>query len=83
MLTQNELLAFIGMTFCIGYHKVPSYKHYLSTVNDLNVPVISDVISRERFSEILSNIHVNDNTKIPVNNKDKLYKLRPIQKMSD
>lgn len=77
-LTENELLAFIGMNFCMGYHKVPSYKHYWSTANDLNVPVVSDVMSRDRFSEILSNIHVNDNTTIPVNNKDKLYKLRPL-----
>lgn len=35
-------------------------------------------MSRDRFREILSNIHVNDNTNIPNNNKDKLYKLRPM-----
>lgn len=33
---------------------------------------------RDRFREILSNIHVNDNASIPNNNKDKLYKLRPM-----
>jgi len=32
---------------------------------------------RDRFREILSNIYVNDNANLP-NNKDKLYKLRPM-----
>lgn len=77
-LSENELLTFIGMNFCMGYHKLPSYKLYWSTSKDLNVPIISEAMSRDRFSEILSNIHVNDNLAIPVNNKDKLYKLRPM-----
>lgn len=77
-LTENELLAFIGMNFCMGYHKLPSYKNYWSTAKDLNVKIVSEVMNRNRFSEISSNIHVNDNTVIPVNNKDKLYKLCPM-----
>nr|XP_023013341.1 piggyBac transposable element-derived protein 3-like [Leptinotarsa decemlineata] len=35
-------------------------------------------MSRRRFDNILSNLHINDNAKIPVNNKDKLYKLKPM-----
>lgn len=57
---------------------MPSYKHYWSTAKDLHVQAVSEVMNRDRFSEILSNIHINDNTAIPVNNKDKLYKLRPM-----
>ncbi|XP_022165242.1 piggyBac transposable element-derived protein 3-like [Myzus persicae] len=77
-LSADELMGFIGINFCMGYHKLPSYRHYWSTAKDLHLQVISEVMSRDRFSEILSNIHVNDNTAIPANNKDKLYKLRPM-----
>jgi hypothetical protein len=77
-LSANELMGFIGINFCMGYHKLSSYRHYWSTAKDLHLQVISEVMNRDRFSEILSNIHVNDNTAIPVNNKDKLYKLRPM-----
>ena len=33
-------------------------------------------MSRLRFGQILWNLHVNDNSTIPAENKDKLYKLR-------
>ncbi|XP_025407439.1 piggyBac transposable element-derived protein 1-like [Sipha flava] len=35
-------------------------------------------MTKDRFVEILSNIHVNNNENIPQNNKDKLFKLRPM-----
>ncbi|KAE9522328.1 hypothetical protein AGLY_017274 [Aphis glycines] len=77
-LSADELMGFIGINFCMGYHKLLSYRHYWSTAKDLHLQVIFEVMSRDRFSEILSNIYVNDNTAIPANNKDKLYKLRPM-----
>jgi len=61
-LSADELMGFIGINFCMGYHKLPSYRHYWSTAKNLHLQVISEVMSRDRFSEILSNIHVNDNT---------------------
>ena len=39
---------------------------------------ISDFAPRNRFLQILSNIHINDNNAMPQGNKDKLYKLRPL-----
>ena len=39
---------------------------------------VSNALPRNRFAQILSNIHVNDNAAIPNNNTDKLYKLRPM-----
>ena len=42
-------------------------------------PFVSSVMSRLlRFGHILWNVHVNDNSLIPAENKDKLYKLRPL-----
>lgn len=35
-------------------------------------------MTKDRFVEILSNIHVNNNDNIPHNNQDKLFKLRPM-----
>jgi len=77
-LTEKELYAFLGIHFCMGYNKLPSYKLYWNTSDDLHVRSISKAMSRDRFREILSNIHVNDSANLPNNNKDKLYKLRPM-----
>lgn len=77
-LKKDELLTFIGMNLLMGYHKLPSWRHYWSTSPDLGVPIVSNAMSRNRFDAILSNIHVNDNAQIPVNNTDKLYKIRPM-----
>ncbi|CAI6355306.1 unnamed protein product [Macrosiphum euphorbiae] len=35
-------------------------------------------MTRNRFDLILTNLHLNDNTLIPKDNKDKLYKLKPL-----
>jgi len=51
---------------------------YWATSDDLNVPCVSNTMSRNRFDNILSNLHVQDNSLIPTNNKDKLLKLRPL-----
>jgi len=53
----------------MGYNKLPSNKHYWSGVKGLNVPIISKVMAKDRFVEILFNIHVNNNDNISQNNK--------------
>ena len=62
----------------MGYNKLPSWLDYWKTDPDLATPYGSNVMSRNRFGHILWNLHVNDNDKIPRNNTDKLYKLRPL-----
>lgn len=79
-LKDNELLAFLGINFFMGYHKLPSYKNYWSTAEDLKIGVVSRTMTRDRFQQILSYLHINDNTTIPHDNKDKIYKLRPFVK---
>ncbi|KAJ8868272.1 hypothetical protein PR048_029788 [Dryococelus australis] len=45
----------------------------------LQVPIILfSAMYRNRFDTILCNLHVNDNQKIPDNNKDKIYRLKPV-----
>ena len=75
---QREFFGFLGINFLMGYHKLPSWVDYWKTDQDLGIPFVSDVMSRNRFGHILWNLHVNDNAQIPQNNTDKLYKLRPL-----
>ena len=75
---QRELFGFLGINFLMGYHKLPSWLDYWKNDPDLGIPFVSEVMSRNRFGQILWNLHVNDNTQIPPNNSDKLYKLRPL-----
>lgn len=77
-LKKGELLAFIGINFLMGYHKLPSWRHYWSESDDLRVSIVRKTMSRNRFDAILSNLHVADNSLIPKWNKDRLFKLRPM-----
>ncbi|XP_049780398.1 piggyBac transposable element-derived protein 3-like [Schistocerca cancellata] len=76
-LKEHELFAFLGINLFMGYHKLPSWKHYWSACDDLGISIVKRCMSRDRYDFILSNLHLNDNTKIPERNTDKLYKIRP------
>lgn len=77
-ITKDEMLVFFGINFFMGYHELPAWKDYWSSSPDLGVKFVSDAMSRNTFQKILQNLHCNDNTSLPSNNKDKLFKLRPI-----
>ena len=77
-LKERELYGFIGINLLMGYHKLPSWLDYWKCDPDLSVPFVSSVMSRLRFGQIPWNLHVNDNSTIPAENKDKLYNLRPL-----
>ena len=74
---ERDLCGFIGINLLMGYHKLPSWLDFCKCNPDLSVLFVSSVMSRLRFGQILLNLHVNDII-IPVENKDKLYKLRPL-----
>lgn len=76
--TKQELHAFWGINLVMGYNQLPSYMDYWKNDPDLSVPFVSSALPRNKFSQILSNLHVNNNTEIPNGNTDKLYKLRPL-----
>ena len=75
---EKQLYGFIGINLLMGYHKLTSWLDYWKFDPDLSVPFVSSVMSRLRFGQILWNLYVNDNSAIPPENKDKLYKLRPL-----
>ncbi|CAG4951941.1 unnamed protein product [Parnassius apollo] len=77
-LKKEELLAFIGMNFYMGYNTLPTWTDHYSSASDLNNPLICNTMPSDRFAMILSHLHCNDNAQMPKNCKDKLYKIRPI-----
>lgn len=77
-ITTEDLYAFIGTNFIMGYHQLPSVRDYWSSNPHFHVPIVANSMARDRFLNILANLHVNDNSKLPKDNTDKLYKLRPM-----
>ena len=58
----DELRAFIGINFVMGYHKLPSLRSYWEIGNpSLAVSFIANVMTRNRFADILSNLHFSNN----------------------
>ena len=75
---ERELYGFIGINLLMGYHKLTSWLDYFKCDPDLSVPFVCSVMSILRFGQILWNFHVNDNSAVPAEKKDKLYKLKPL-----
>lgn len=61
----QELAAFIGMNYVMGYHVLPSLRNYWSTEPDMGVPYIASVMPLARFEEIRRNFHFCNNASQP------------------
>ena len=72
---EQEIEQFIGILVMKGIISYPQYRMYWSP--DIYTPVIADVISLKRFENLKRFLHFNDNCQMPVDNSDKLFKLRP------
>ena len=77
-ISRQEMYGFLGVNIVMGYHKLPSWTDYWKGDQDLSVPFVSSVLPRNRFSQILGNLHIYDNHANPEGNKDKLLKVRPL-----
>lgn len=77
-ITEQDLYGFFGLDFLFSYHRLPQTRNYWCSDVDLNVPVVSHIMTRERYKQVLSVLHCNDNLSVPEDNKDRLYKLRPL-----
>ena len=59
---MDELRAFIGVNFVMGYHKLPNLQNYWERGSpSLSVNFVANVMVRERFKEILGNLHFSNN----------------------
>ncbi|GBP23665.1 PiggyBac transposable element-derived protein 4 [Eumeta japonica] len=80
-ITTEELNVFIALNLVMGIKKLPSYRDYWSSAPDLHDSYVSKFMSFNRFSCLLNNLHVNDNSVVTNRTDpkyDKLYKIRPL-----
>lgn len=80
-MTNEEAKAFLGMSFVMGYHCLPTFRSYWSTDPDMGVPSIANVWSINRFEEIRSNLHFSNNSNEPNRTDpsyDRAFKIRPV-----
>ena len=72
-----EMKAFLGMNYMMGVNKLATIHHYWESDDYFGNEAIRNVMTIERFKEILQNIHFANNCK---SNKesDKRFKIRPL-----
>ena len=60
--SMDELRAFISVNFVMGYHKPPNLRSYWETGSpSFSVNFVANMMTRERFKEILGNLHFSNN----------------------
>ncbi|XP_047101017.1 piggyBac transposable element-derived protein 3-like [Schistocerca piceifrons] len=74
--TTQELEVLFGLHIPTGALKFPRLRMYWDT--SLKVSVFWENMSRDRFLELRTNLHVVNNLEKPPENKDKFYKVRPV-----
>lgn len=76
--SKEDIYSILGINMIMSYHKLPALRNYWSTSSDLEVSIIKNSMTRDKFRSIMSSLHLNDNHKIDMNNRDKLHKVRPV-----
>jgi Transposase IS4 len=76
--TSNRIEQFFGILLHMGITKFPIYRMYWAP--ETRIPAIADIMSRNEFEALKSNLHFNDNSAMPARDKpdyDPIYKVRP------
>lgn len=79
--TLEEMKAFIGLNIAMGIVIMPEARKYWEKKWLINVPSFAQVLSRNRFFQILRYLHVSDDAAIIPPGQpgyDKLHKIRPL-----
>lgn len=66
--TDNEMTQFIGILIFMGIVQMPDMRMYWA--EGTRLPTVADIFSRNRFFEILSNLHFNDNNTVIIDRTD-------------
>ena len=78
---MEEMKAFLRIIFAMGIIDLPKFHDYWSKTGICRVPWFPNIMNRSRFFQIMSNLHLVDNT---IQNKDKLKKLGDLpQKLNE
>lgn len=72
----KEMEVLFGLHLATGVFSYPCLKMYWES--NISIPLFAEQMSRDRFFELRNNLHLVDNTKIPINCEDAFYKVRPI-----
>ena len=72
--TPNEISSLIGMMMKMGIVQLPSYRLFWS--QSFRYEPIAEVMPKNRFLDLLSNLHFANN--LEIEKQDKLAKIRPI-----
>ena len=75
---ENQIHAFLGVLLIMGFHKLPRIRDYWSQDRNLYTPAVANIMTRNEFQRLFSNIHLADNSKMPSKNSSiysKLYKI--------
>ena len=81
MITVQDMRIFIGICFYMSIVSLPARRMYWSPKT--RVPAVADLMTLNRFEEILSLLHVNDNELMKKKGEhgyDSLHKIRPLIK---
>jgi len=73
---SREMKIFVGVHLLMMVFGVPRIRMYWEQKSRINI--VADNITINRFFELRSNLHIMDNNDIPINNKDRFVKVRPI-----
>ena len=79
--SPQEMKKFVGLTFLMGLIEKPQICNYWSTDPLIATPSFAEAMPRDRFYNLLSFLHINDNEQaVPRGdpNFDPLYKVKPI-----
>lgn len=72
----SEMKVFIGIHLYIGIIGLPRVIMYWQP--DYRINIIADNMTKNRFFELRTNFHVQDNLLNPTHNSDKFFKVRPL-----
>ena len=72
---KTEALSFLGILLLSGYNRLPYRRLYWSESADVRNSLVSDSMRRNRFDDIIRDLHFRDNTNL---SGDRYYKVRPL-----
>lgn len=73
---SQEIKQLIAIHLIMGSLKYPRARMYLE--DEFRVSLICNTMTRNRFFQLRSNLHIINNESIPLGNKDKFIKVRPL-----
>ena len=76
--TSSDCKVFVGILLLSGYRKQPRQEMFWSSDGDVGCDLVKDAMTKNRFLDLKASLHLNDNSCIPENCQDKMYKIRPL-----